>query len=82
MYYGYFDLVDSMYHILGWVLFIMFIVWIVRGARGRHHSRWCDGTSCNHPVHGNTRAIDLLKERYAKGEIDTKEFEEKKKNLM
>ena len=80
MYYGYYDFIGGMFHIIGWILFVMFIIWIVRGFRGRHHSRWCDGTNCNHPMHGN-RALDLLKERYAKGEIDTAEFEEKKRNL-
>lgn len=80
MYFGYFDFIGSMVHIIGWILFIMFIVWLVRGFRGRRH-HYCEGQYCQHPTHGN-RALDLLKERYAKGEIDTAEFEEKKKNLI
>ena len=80
MYYGYYNLIGGMLHIVGWILFALFIAWIVRSFQGRHHSRWCDGNNCKHPAHGN-RALDLLKERYAKGEIDTAEFEEKKKNL-
>jgi len=59
-----------------WVLVITLIVWIVRRASGKdicsHHS--------SH-TNSNSRALDILKERYAKGEIDKKEFEEKRKDI-
>ena len=43
--------------------------------------RWLGG-SAGVPVSSRGRtALDILEERYAKGEIDTKEFEERKKTL-
>ena len=53
--------------ILFWVLAIIFIVWIVREISGKN---------------SKSSALEILKERYAKGEIDKKEFEEKKKDLI
>ena len=52
-----------------WALVIALIVWAVRETNGRHHR------------HYSNSALDILKERYAKGEIDREEFESKKKDL-
>ena len=51
-----------------WVAFVLFIIWIVRQVSGGKTDE-------------KSKALDILKERYAKGEIDKKEFEEKKKVL-
>lgn len=80
MYYGYFDPINIVFHVIGWILFIWLIVWIIRGIRRhRYHAMWCDGANCGHPSHGG--AMNTLKERYAKGEISKEEYEEKKKVL-
>lgn len=52
-----------------WVLLVVFIVWIVREISGKN-SR------------SNSNALDILKERYAKGEISKEEFESKKKDIL
>jgi uncharacterized membrane protein len=81
MYYGYFDPITIIFHILEWILIVWFIVWIIRGARrNRRHHFWCDGQNCNHPMHSGG-AMDVLKERYVKGEINKEEYEEKKRVL-
>ena len=59
--------------ILFWGAVIYAIVWLIRGPKdGRYHPRdWERSKS----------ALDILKERYAKGEINKEEFEAKKKDL-
>jgi putative membrane protein len=46
--------------------------------------KWLIQTTKKEPeaMHGGSRAFDILKERYARGEINKEEFEEKKKDLM
>lgn len=58
--------------LIGIIVFILVTWFIVKNANIR-----------NRPYYpGNKSAIDLLKDRYAKGEIDKKEFEERKKGLL
>lgn len=52
-----------------WVLVIWLIIWLVRGGSVHGH-------------HLSSSALDILKERYAKGEMNKEEFEAKKKDLM
>ena len=65
----------SIFMIAIWVLVIVGLVflvkWLIQASRG--------GAGV---VRSSPRAIDILKERYAKGEINKEEFEEKKRVLL
>jgi putative membrane protein len=52
-----------------WAAFILFILW---GAKG---------FSKNNAVEKQQSALEILKERYAKGDIDQQEYEDKKRDL-
>ena len=54
-----------------WILIIVALVWFVTFATRRGGS----------PPGNEKSALEILKERYAKGEIDREEFEQKKKDL-
>lgn len=72
--YGYGIIGDMLMFIL-WILIIGAIIYFVvhhQGSAGK-----CMPTAKFH-----NSALDILKERYAKGEIDKAEFEEKKKDLQ
>jgi putative membrane protein len=56
------------------ILLVVLIIRLIMGPR-RFHRGWYNNFNDN-------SALTLLKERYAKGEINKQEFEEKKKDLM
>ena len=57
--------------VLFWVLVILGIVVLVR---------WVGGSSASGTPPSKT-ALDLLNERYARGEIDKQDFEERKRDI-
>lgn len=95
MMYGYgwghglgFGLFGGIISLIFWVFIIWLIVSLIRSATG-HHGRHCwwgdcrgehgDGNEMNSPR--RDAAMDVLRERYAKGEISKEEFEEKSQVL-
>jgi putative membrane protein len=66
----------GIFMIIFWILIIIGLVflikWLIQNTRAE------SGRTFSH----SSRAIDILKERYAKGEINKQEFEEKKKDLL
>ncbi len=77
MVYGYYGNM-GMYSILGgffsflmWILIIILIIWIIRNY-----------SSLKRDDKKDSNSIDILKERYAKGEIEREEFETKRKDLL
>ena len=70
----------------GWIFMIIFwclIIWVIvalaRGNFGKGHM--CGHNHSDDTLGKDKSPLDILKERYAKGEINKKEFEERKKDL-
>lgn len=65
---GIFMLVFWVLVIIGLIFLIRWLIQSTKGESGR-------------PLVNSSRALEILKERYARGEIDKQEFEEKRKDL-
>ena len=65
-----------MFMIIFWGLIIVGLVllirWLIQNTRGKTHSGVSTGS----------KAMDILKERYARGEISRNEFESMKKDIL
>jgi putative membrane protein len=62
-----------LFQLLFWVVIIFLIVWGVKQLAGRSHN--------SNQLTRKDNALEILRERYAKGEIDKQEFETKKRDL-
>jgi len=60
----------GIFMLIFWVALILFIVWAVKEIGGSRESR-----------KESDAALEILKQRYAKGEISREEFEAKKSDL-
>lgn len=60
-----------------WVLIIVGLIFLIRWLVHKTRSE-----SRPESEGGSSRALDILKERYARGEIDRQEFEEKKAHIQ
>ena len=60
---------------LFWIVIIVLVIWVVTQISNKNQQT----NSSNMMI--NETPLDILKKRYAKGEIKKEEFEEMKKNL-
>lgn len=68
--------------ILWWLFVIVGFIVLVRWVAKKNRARPDEGRPSALEHHAGKTALDILQERYAKGEINKQEYEEKKKDLL
>lgn len=82
MMYGYglgsgFGFFGGIFMLVFWILLIWLVVAFVRGSNG-HMGKGCCGGGRDHDDHKKgDDALEIIRQRYAKGDITKEEFEEK-----
>ena len=69
----------------GWGItgfFFMAIFWVIIIVGAVFLIRWLVAESRSQPPVGGETALDIVKKRYARGEINREEFEAKKRDLI
>ncbi len=61
---------------LFWIVLIIVVVWIITRITSNNQ------TNYTKPDNNKEDALDILKKRYAKGEISKEQFDEMKKDLL
>ena len=82
--YGHMFGIGSIFMIIFWILVIWIVIALIRMAvHGGHmrHGHWHGFYKGTDDMAKSDKALDILKERFAKGDIAKEEFEEKKKIL-
>ena len=75
--YGYHNAGMGWFGVFCLVIFVVIVAFLaIGGMRMARRGYWMHGEH-----YGNSNALDIAKERYAKGEINHDEFEKIKKNL-